>query len=101
MAHFALSLVIAAAVAGSHTNTVDLNAQSKDPISLAKSANLIIIADDDTIKGKDPHGNDPHDENHDKDLPAEDHRDDYKPKEDWKAPKDPYGGEFPKGRAPY
>jgi hypothetical protein len=100
MAHPFLPLMIGSIIASAHG--VDLNAHSRDPISLAKKANpsLILIARRDSpADGDDPHGDDPHDENRqqpfDKKMPARDHRDDAK------APKDPYGGEYPQGRAPY
>ncbi len=45
--------------------------------------------------GPDPRGGDPHDEQHDSDLPANKERDFNK------APDDVYGGKYPNGRAPY
>lgn len=98
MAHFLLPLMVVA-IASAHP--VDLNAKSKDPISLCKAdPGLILIADrDGPADGADPHGPDPHDENRngaqpDHKLPARDHRDDNK------APQDPYGGQYPQGRGP-
>lgn len=101
MAHPFFPLMISTIIASA--GGIDLNAQSKDPVSLAKKASpeMFIIADrrESPADGDDPHGDDPHDEIHpkpyDKDLPSKDHKDDYK------APKDPYGGEYPQGRAPY
>jgi hypothetical protein len=99
MAHPFLPMMAVFAIASAHP--VDLNAKSKDPISLSKAnSELIFIAGrDGPADGDDPHGDDPHDENRNgsepaKKMPARDHRDDYK------APKDPYGGEYPQGKGP-
>lgn len=95
MAHPILPIIIA--VACGTAPAIDLNAKSKDPVSCMKAdPSIILIADrDERIDGPDPHGPDPHDEQHDKKLPANKDRDTYK------APKDPYGDKYPQGRAPY
>jgi hypothetical protein len=81
------------------TPHVDLHATSKDPLTcLKKNPSAIIIADShggEEPHGADPHGDDPHDEIHDKELPSNE------AKKEWKAPKDPYGGSVPNTREPY
>ncbi len=97
MVHPILPLLIA--VAFSSTPAVDLHAKAKDPMTCLKAdpALILIAADerDGPADGPDPHGKGPHDEIHDPDLPANQERDAHK------APKDPYGDQFPQGRAPY
>lgn len=106
MSHPILPLAIALGVVMPH---VDLNPTSKDPISCMKNnQSIILIAR--SRAGDDPHGNDPHDEVHDDDLPANDKRDMPAVKDDgdYKAPKDqyggthyPYGAGVPNGDKPY
>lgn len=97
MVHPILPILIAIGCAT--PSSIDLQAKSQDPVNCLKAdPALILIAAperDGPADGKDPKGPDPNDEQRQKDLPADQHRDDYK------APKDPYGDQFPQGRAPY
>ena len=97
MAHPILPLLVAITYAT--VPHIDLNAQSKDPISCMKSnPALILIAGShagEDPHGDDPHGTDPHDENHDDALPSN------KAKKDHKAPTDPYGDKYPNTKEPY
>jgi hypothetical protein len=97
MAHPILPMVVAIALS-SAAPTVDLNAQSKDPFSLAKAnPGMIIIAGDrrpSPADGDDPRGPDPRDEQR-SGSPGDKHRKDHK------APTDPYGGSYPNDKKPY
>lgn len=79
------------AIAASHSNTLDGSARLKvqsSPVYLQKYGGA-------DPHGDDPHGDDPKDEQHDSKLPANKDRD------QGKAPKDVYGGQYPNGQQPY
>lgn len=78
--------------------SVNLNAQSKDPVSCMKrDPSLILIAQKrpQDPHGDDPHGDDPNDEVHDQGLPANEH------KNEGKAPRDVYPKGTPNSKEPY
>lgn len=78
--------------------SINLNADSKDPVScMKKDPSLILIAQKapQNPKGDDPHGDDPNDEVHPADLPANEEQ------KANKAPRDVYPKGIPNGREPY
>jgi hypothetical protein len=97
MAHVILPIVIVALTTGAPR--IDLNAQSKDPITALKSNPAVIFIaqkyGDQDPHGPDPHGDDPHDEHHDKGMEAN------KEQKEHKAPKDVYGGDIYNKQQPY
>ena len=96
MVHPILPFVVTVAIS-SGAPAVDLNAQSKDPFSMAKATpGMIIIAQrrPSPAVGDDPHGPDPHDEQR-SGAPGDRH------KKDHKAPDDPYGKQYPNDKKPY
>lgn len=104
MAHSILPLVVAIACGGTVSPKIDLLAVSKDPVSCMKlNPSLILIArSEGPADGPDPHGKDPHDEYHDKKLPARDNKlPAERDKDEGRAPKDPYGDLYPNKREPY
>lgn len=76
---------------------INLQAQSKDPVSCMKrNPSVILIAQKAPADphGDDPHGGDPNDEQH-PDTPAND------AKKEHKAPRDVYPPDFPNTQKPY